>query len=120
MSRAVHLNPMMIYKILTPAQWESFHATGEFHGAPIDVADGFIHFSNAEQMVETAAKHFADAGDLILAWAKTDAFGDALKWETSRGGAKFPHLYASWSMDQVSGHAPLPFVDGAHKFPEAP
>ncbi|MEP5761981.1 MAG: DUF952 domain-containing protein [Litoreibacter sp.] len=111
---------MLIYKIMTPPQWEAFRNIGQFDGAPIDITDGFIHFSTASQMVETATKHFADAGDLVLAWSDTAALGDTLKWEVSRGGAEFPHLYATWSMDQVVGHAPLPFVNGAHIFPEAP
>ena len=70
-------------------------AAGTFAGAPVDLADGFIHFSTAEQVRETAAKHFAGARDLLLtAIEATDTWGPALKWEPSRGGALFPHLYA--------------------------
>lgn len=108
---------MLIYKILTADQWSEFAQNGVFTGAPIDIADGYIHFSTADQAVETAAKHFAGQDGLRLAWAEGDAFGDALKWEVSRGGAEFPHLYANWQMSDVLGHADLPLVSGVHQFP---
>ncbi len=119
MFASVHLMHMLIYKIMTQAQWDDFLTDGTFKGAPIDLADGYIHFSTAEQMKETAAKHFAGQDDLRLAWVDGDTFGDALKWEVSRGGAEFPHLYGTWSMDQVSGHADLPWDGSAHQFPQA-
>lgn len=111
---------MLIYKILTEGQWTAFKEAGRFDGAPVDLADGYIHFSTSEQMEETAAKHFAGAEDLVLAWAETDALDGDLKWEVSRGGAEFPHLYRAWSLDEVTGSAPLPLRDGRHQFPSAP
>jgi uncharacterized protein (DUF952 family) len=111
---------MLIYKIMTAPQWAEFQKIGTFKGAPVDLADGFIHFSTAAQMVQTAALHFADQTDLHLAWTDTEYFGDALKWETSRGGDKFPHLFGTLSLGHIKGHAPLPLVDGLHQFPEAP
>lgn len=118
MSVPVHLMHMLIYKIMTQSQWDQFRADGTFEGAPIDQADGYIHFSTAEQMAETAAKHFAGQTDLLLLWVEGDIFGESLKWEVSRGGAKFPHLYGSWALDQISGRVDLPWDGTAHKFPE--
>ncbi|MBF9060349.1 DUF952 domain-containing protein [Rhodobacterales bacterium HKCCSP123] len=108
---------MRIYKILRPEEWAELERAGETSGAPVDVADGFIHFSTAEQAAETAAKHFAGEDGLILAAFEADALGAALKWEISRGGAEFPHLYAPLRLADVIWHAPLPLVGGAHVFP---
>jgi uncharacterized protein (DUF952 family) len=108
---------MRIYKILRPAEWAELQARGETAGAPVDVADGFVHFSTAAQLPGTAAKHFAGEDGLILAAVDTGALGDALRWEVSRGGAEFPHLYAPLRRADVIWHAPLPLVDGAHVFP---
>lgn len=109
---------MLIYKIMTTAQWAEFEQSGVFTGAAIDLTDGYIHFSTAAQARETAAKHFAGAVDLRLVWAEGDALGDALKWEVSRGGAKFPHLYRDWQISEVVGHANLPLAGGVHQFPD--
>ena len=110
---------MLIYKILTADQWATLDDAGETAGAPVDLADGYIHFSTAEQAAETAAKHFAGQGGLMLAAVKADALGDALKWEPSRGGALFPHLYAALKRAHVVWAKPLPIGDdGAHVFPE--
>ena len=84
---------MPIYKICSLALWEEAQAAGIFTGAPIDHADGYIHFSTAEQLAETAAKHFAGQQDLILLSVDETQLGKALKYEPSRGGALFPHLY---------------------------
>lgn len=108
---------MLIYKILTADQWSELDAQGETQGAPIDVADGYIHFSTAPQSAETAAKYFADMDGLVIAAMDADALGDALVWEVSRGGDRFPHLYAPLRRADVIWHADLPFVDGAHVFP---
>lgn len=110
---------MLIYKIFRRPEWEALQADGQTAGAPVDLADGFIHFSTAEQARETAAKHFAGEGDLILAAVDADAL-EALKWEPSRGGALFPHLYRTLRLQDVVWHAPLPLVDGTHSFPELP
>ena len=85
---------MLIFKIATRAQWQEAEATGTFAGAPVDVRDGYIHFSTAEQLDETLAKHFAGQRDLLLIAVEADTLGDALRWEVSRGGQRFPHLYA--------------------------
>lgn len=115
----VHLISMLIYKIMTGPQWSTFQANGIFPGAPIDLADGFIHFSTADQMKQTAALHFKDQADLHLAWVEGDDLGDALKWEVSRGGDRFPHLFAALTMAMIKGHASLPLENGVHQFPEA-
>jgi uncharacterized protein (DUF952 family) len=108
---------MLIYKILRPEEWDVLRNTGEFTGAPIDIDDGFIHLSKAEQVRETAAKHFADAGDLYLIGVETDGLGDELRWEVSRGGALFPHLYRMLRLDDVAFDAPLEIMRGHHVFP---
>ena len=108
---------MLIYKIFHRSEWDAMKAQGETLGAPIDLADGYIHFSTAEQAAETAAKHFAGADGLMLVAVDTDRLGDALKWEPSRGGALFPHLYRDLRLEDVHWAQPLPLVDGAHQFP---
>lgn len=108
---------MLIYKILRSDEWEALKEFGLSQGAPIDVADGFIHFSTAEQVRETAAKHFAGETDLLIAAFDADALGDALKWEVSRGGALFPHLYAPLRLTDVKWHKPLPWNGTTHDFP---
>ena len=85
----------MIYKLLRPAEWAEFQARGRFEGSPADRTDGFIHFSTAAQVRETAASHFAGVLGLILAEIDPSRLGRDLKWEPSRGGRLFPHLYAS-------------------------
>jgi uncharacterized protein (DUF952 family) len=109
---------MRIYKILRAGEWSDLERQGETQGAPVDVADGFVHFSTADQVAETAARHFAGEDGLILAAFDAEALGPALKWETSRGGALFPHLYAPLRRADVVWQAPLPLRDGAHVFPE--
>ena len=107
----------LIYKIISAPEWRMAEAAGVFRGATIDLADGYIHFSTAEQARETAAKHFVGQNDLLLVAVDATRLGDALKWEVSRGGALFPHLYAPLSLDAVTGVAPLPLAaDGAHDF----
>ena len=107
-----------IYKITPQALWREAEAGGRFTGAPIDVADGFIHFSTAAQVRETAAKHFAGQSDLLLIAIDGNQMGGALKYEVSRGGALFPHLYGVLDMSAVLWVRPLPLgADGAHQFP---
>ncbi len=111
----------MIYNICQREAWLAAEAEGCFRGAPVDEQDGFIHFSTAAQLAETAARHFAGASDLMLVAVDTAALDGALKWEKSRGGAVFPHLYAPlplaavrWAQplpDEVGGHRPLPELD---------
>lgn len=101
---------MLIYKIFRQTEWQAFDAAGVTEGAPVDLSDGFIHFSTADQLEETAAKHFAGQTDLVLAGVEADAL-DALKWEPSRGGALFPHLYRALRREEVITLRHLP--DGA-------
>ncbi|SMX37886.1 DUF952 domain-containing protein [Maliponia aquimaris] len=110
---------MVIYKILRADEWAALRAQGETAGAPIDVADGYVHFSTAAQAAETAAKHFAGAEGLVLLALESEALGDALKWEPSRGGALFPHLYGPLRLADVLWHAPLPLGPKGHIFPDA-
>ena len=107
-----------IYKICDAAAWRAAELAGEFAGAPVDLADGYIHFSTADQVAETAAKHFAGQRDLILVAVNAGALGLALKWEPSRGGALFPHLYGTLPLTAVRWTQPLPLgPDGRHEFP---
>ncbi|EEE37310.1 hypothetical protein RKLH11_1146 [Rhodobacteraceae bacterium KLH11] len=109
---------MLIYKIFRADEWADLQAQGASDGAPIDVADGFVHFSTAEQAAETAAKHFAGIEGLTLLACDPEAMGDDLKWEVSRGGALFPHLYRQIRMTDVIWSRPLPFDGQQHQFPE--
>ncbi|MEM9639808.1 MAG: DUF952 domain-containing protein [Pseudomonadota bacterium] len=108
---------MMIYKIFRNDEWRALRAAGETAGAPIDVADGYVHFSTATQAAETAAKHFAGEGDLMLLAVDAEQLGDDLKWEVSRGDQLFPHLYRVLRMADVVWAQPLPLQDGTHQFP---
>ena len=107
-----------IYKICPETLWRQAEAAGRFDGAPVDRADGFIHFSTREQAVETAARHFAGQADLLLIAVDAAALGAALKYEPSRGGALFPHLYAPLPLAAVKWAKELPLgADGQHLFP---
>ena len=94
----------MIYKLLLPGEWAELQASGVFRGSPADLADGFVHFSAAGQVRETARKHFAGAPELVLAEVDPARLSGALKWEPARGGALFPHLYAALPLEAVSRH----------------
>ena len=85
----------LAYKILTADQWAQFESEGVFTGAPVDLADGYIHMSTADQLDETLARHFAGQTGLVIATIDLTQLGDALKWEVSRGNALFPHYYGS-------------------------
>lgn len=108
---------MRIYKIFRDAEWRDLQQRGESLGAPIDLADGFVHFSTANQVQETAAKHFARETGLWLLTCEADAM-DAIRWEPSRGGALFPHLYRPLRMADVIEARPLPFGPDGHEFGE--
>ena len=109
---------MLILKILRRPEWDAFRAAGQTAGAPVDLADGFIHFSAAPQLAETAAKYFADISDLVLVACDADRLGESLKWEPSRGGALFPHLYRNLRLDEVVWDKSLPLGATGHIFPE--
>jgi uncharacterized protein (DUF952 family) len=108
---------MQIYKIFLGSEWAELDANGETLGAPIDLADGFIHFSTAAQAGETAAKYFAGVEGLMLVAFEAANMGEALKWEPSRGGDLFPHLYRPLKRAEVLWAKPLPFENGVHVFP---
>jgi uncharacterized protein (DUF952 family) len=108
----------LIYKICEQELWQEAERAGVFRGAPVDHADGYIHFSTADQAPETAARHFAGKADLVLVAVDPIPLGPALKWEPSRGGALFPHLYGALSLAIVTWVKPLPLgPDGHHQFP---
>ena len=112
-------NSELIYKITSRAAWANAETAGVFFGAEIDLTDGYIHFSSKEQAVETAAKHFAGQDDLLLVAVEGHSFGSTLKWEPSRGGALFPHLYEPLPTNAVKWVKPLPLgSDGKHIFPD--
>ncbi len=107
-----------IYKITTPRAWAEAEAAGRFDGADIDRRDGYIHFSTAAQLAETAARHFAGRDDLLLVAVDATALGAALRWEPSRGGDLFPHLYAALPLTAVLWTRPMPLgADGRHLLP---
>lgn len=111
---------MWIYKILRAEEWAALRSAGETEGAPVDIADGFVHFSTADQLAETAARHFSGAEGLMLLALQAEPLGAALKWEPSRGGALFPHLYGPLRLADVAWSAALPLGDdGRHRIPEA-
>lgn len=114
----VHHAAMMIYKIFRRPEWDAFRAAGETAGAPVDLADGYIHFSTAAQVAETAARHFATESDLVLVALDEAALGPALKWEPSRGGTLFPHLYRTLHLSDVVWDKSLPLGATGHIFPE--
>ena len=109
----------LIYKICPAALWSEAEAKGRFDGAPIDLADGYIHFSTAAQVAETAAKHFAGQDGLLLIAIDDGRLGSALRYEPSRGGALFPHLYGDLPLAAVTSVEPLEVdADGRHIFPD--
>lgn len=109
----------IIYKICSEELWRTAEKAGRFDGAPVDLADGYIHFSTASQVRETARRHFSGQHDLLLVAVEADALGDNLQWEPSRGGALFPHLFAALDPVATLWVRPLPLgADGVHEFPE--
>ncbi len=108
----------LIYKIISAAEWQEAERAGVFKGAGIDINDGFIHFSTAEQAAETAAKHFTGQAGLVLVAVDAEKLGAALKWEVSRGGQLFPHLYEGLPTRNAAWVQPLPLdAKGQHSFP---
>lgn len=108
-----------VYKICSREDWRRAAEAGEYTGSEADQRDGFIHFSTAAHVAETAAKHFAGQGGLVLVAVDAAKLGDKLKWEPSRGGDMFPHLYGSLPVSAVQSVEPLPLgPEGIHRFPE--
>jgi uncharacterized protein (DUF952 family) len=108
----------LIYKICPETLWRAAEKTGRFDGSPVDLEDGFIHFSTAGQLRETAARHFAGEDGLLLVAIDAEALGEALRFEPSRGGALFPHLYAPLDLAAVRQVEKLPLLaNGRHAFP---
>src|SRR3546814_19500427 len=106
---------LFAYKILTREQWDTLRADGVFEGAPVDLADGYIHLSTQAQTAETVTKHFAGQCDLILAMVDLAAVGDKVQWAVSRGGPLFPHLYGPLPFTAVVTTAVLRLgPDGVH------
>jgi uncharacterized protein (DUF952 family) len=109
----------LIYKICPEPLWREAERDERFRGAPIDLQDGYIHFSTAAQVRETAAKHFAGQTDLLLVAVEGERLGDALRYEPSRGGDLFPHLYAELDPRSALWVKPLPLdAEGGHVFPD--
>ena len=109
---------MLIFKLFRKDEWLKFKASGRTDGAPIDVSDGFIHFSKASQIKETAAKHFKGEKDLVLVSCDADNLKPDLKWEISRGGDLFPHLYRHLLLKDIISQIEIPKIKGIHKFPD--
>ncbi len=108
-----------IYKICTASEWREAEEAGVYRGSAVDLKDGFIHFSTAAQAAETASKWFTGLPGLVLVAIDAEALGGKLKWEPSRGGALFPHLYSALALDAVLWVKPLALGhDGRHEFPE--
>lgn len=109
----------MIFHMCKRNDWQSAQDSGLYQGSGDDLADGFMHFSTAEQVAESAAKHRAGVADLLLIAVASGSLGAALKWEPSRGGQLFPHLYGGLDPTMVASARELPLgADGFHVFPE--
>lgn len=108
------------YKIVDAAEWRAAVAEGRYDGAPVDLADGYIHFSTAQQLSVTLSKHFANEDGLILLSCDPDALAPDLRWEPSRGGALFPHLYRALTLADVQWSRPIGLTDAGHDTGIAP
>lgn len=108
----------VLYKIMPKQDWETAQANGLYEGSEVDRRDGFIHLSASHQIRATARKHFPGKTDLLLVFVREEALGQNLKWEISRGGGLFPHIYGPLPLSAVTEVVPLPLVNGTHQFPE--
>ena len=109
----------LIYHMAHEADWQAAQVSGKYAGSADDLRDGFIHFSNGSLIAESAAKHRSGQEDLLLICCEAEALGEALKWETSRNGIDFPHLYRALDPQEALSVTPLPLgPDGLHQFPE--
>jgi uncharacterized protein (DUF952 family) len=112
------LTAAIAYKVLTAAQFAELQ-NGTFRGAPVDLADGYIHLSDASQLTGTVRKHFSGQDSLVILAVDLNRLDGALRWEVSRGGQLFPHLYGRLRMADVRAHAPLRWQDGLVVLPGA-
>ena len=110
-------NESLIYKVVARDVWESARKTGVFKGVSIDLQDGYIHFSTRAQVRETVAKHFAGQTDLLIVAVEAESLGEQIKWEPSRGGDLFPHLYDYLHFSSVVWEEDLPLGEAGHRFP---
>jgi uncharacterized protein (DUF952 family) len=112
------MTDLFAFKLLRPEEWSEWRDSGIFAGSPVDLADGYIHLSAREQVRETAAKWFADVDPTILVMIDLPSLGDTIRWEPSRGGALFPHVYGSIPASAIAGNSKLRLgSDGSHVFP---
>ncbi|MCB9878809.1 MAG: DUF952 domain-containing protein [Planctomycetes bacterium] len=109
---------MLVFKILRRDEWDALERDGELRGSAVDLRDGFVHLSSGAQVAGTAARHFAGVDDLVLAAFDDGALGPALRWEPSRDGALFPHLYRPLRRAEVRWTASMPWRNGVHELPE--
>ena len=116
--KSAGLKVPVLYKIMPKQEWQTAQANGLYEGSGVDRRDGFIHLSASHQVRATARKHFAGKADLLLVSVAEEALGQSLKWEVSRGGDLFPHIYGALALSAVSEVIPLPLVNGVHQFPE--
>jgi uncharacterized protein (DUF952 family) len=107
----------LIYKILGAEAWQNAVENGVFAGSAVDLSDGFMHFSDATQVIETAARHFAGQSGLVLVAIDSADLGEALRWEASRGGALFPHLYGVLDPKLARSVVALPWDCDVYQFP---
>ena len=107
-----------LYKIMSKQEWAAAQVRGIYEGSDVDMKDGFIHLSAAHQVRTTVQRHFEGKADLLLISVREESLGQSLKWEASRGGDPFPHIYGALKLDTISEVIPLPLVNGAHQFPE--
>ncbi len=109
---------MQIYKIFRADEWAELCDQGQTEGAPIDRQDGYVHLSTGAQVAETVARYFAGEEGLAILALETDGLGDDLKWEPSRGGDLFPHLYRKLRLEDILWQTDLPLGEDGHEFPE--
>lgn len=109
----------MIFKIAPIGEWANAEVAGRYNGSAVDIRDGYIHFSTAAQIVDTLEKHYAGLDNLVIVAVDADELGEALRYETARGGALFPHLYAPLPMSAILWVKPLVLkADGSHVLPD--
>lgn len=110
-------HPTVIYRLIARDAWLAAQAAGTFEGSEHDRRDGFIHFSTAAQLAATAAKHYAGQADLVVLHVEVASLDAPLRWEVSRGGELFPHLYGWLPVSAVRRVEPLPLdANGVHRF----